>query len=102
ALCEKTEGNPLCVEETIRMLSEANGSRVDRIPDTLQALIAARIGHLPPGEKSVLQRAAVIGRSFWAGAVAYLGSQEDGGLEPLLDDLLLRGVGLSEPRRATR
>jgi class 3 adenylate cyclase/tetratricopeptide (TPR) repeat protein len=98
ALFEKTEGNPLFVEETIRMLSEANGSRVDRIPDTLQALIAARIDHLPPGEKSVLQRAAVIGRSFWAGAVAYLGSQEDGGLEPLLDDLLLREFVLSEPR----
>ncbi len=98
ALFEKTEGNPLFVEETIRMLSEANGSRIDRIPDTLQALIAARIDHLPSGEKSVLQRAAVIGRSFWAGAVAYLGSQEDGGLEPLLDDLLLREFVLSEPR----
>jgi class 3 adenylate cyclase/tetratricopeptide (TPR) repeat protein len=98
ALFEKTEGNPLFVEETIRMLSEANGSRVDRIPDTLQALIAARIDHLPPGEKSVLQRAAVIGRSFWAGAVAFLGSEEDGELEPLLDDLLLREFVLAEPR----
>jgi class 3 adenylate cyclase/tetratricopeptide (TPR) repeat protein len=98
ALFEKTEGNPLFVEETVRMLSEANGSRVDRIPDTLQALIAARIDHLPPGEKSVLQRAAVIGRSFWAGAVAYLGGEEDGDLEPLLDDLLLREFVLTEPR----
>jgi class 3 adenylate cyclase/tetratricopeptide (TPR) repeat protein len=98
ALLEKTEGNPLFVEETIRMLSEANGSRIDRIPDTLQALIAARIDHLPPGEKSVLQRAAVIGRSFWAGAVAYLGGDEDGELEPLLDDLLLREFVLTEPR----
>jgi class 3 adenylate cyclase/tetratricopeptide (TPR) repeat protein len=98
ALFEKTEGNPLFVEETIRMLSEANGSRVDRIPDTLQALIAARIDHLPPGEKSVLQRAAVTGRSFWAGAVAYLGGEEDGDLQPLLDDLLLREFVLTEPR----
>jgi tetratricopeptide (TPR) repeat protein len=64
----------------------------------LQALIAARIDHLPPGEKSVLQRAAVIGRSFWAGAVAYLGGDEDGDLEPLLDDLLLREFVLTEPR----
>jgi len=98
ALFEKTEGNPLFVEETVRMLAEANGSRVDRIPDTLQALIAARIDHLPPGEKSVLQRAAVIGRSFWAGAVAYLGGDEDDELEPLLDDLLLREFVLTEPR----
>ena len=86
ALFEKTEGNPLFVEETLRMLAEADSSRIDRIPDTLQALIAARIDHLPAGEKSVLQRAAVIGRTFWAGAVEYLGGDEDGDLEPLLDD----------------
>jgi class 3 adenylate cyclase/tetratricopeptide (TPR) repeat protein len=98
ALLEKTEGNPLFVEETIRMLSEANGSPVERIPDTLQALIAARIDHLPAGEKSVLQRAAVIGRTFWAGAVEYLGGDGDGDLEPLLDDLLLREFVLTEPR----
>jgi class 3 adenylate cyclase/tetratricopeptide (TPR) repeat protein len=98
ALLEKTEGNPLFVEETIRMLSEANGAAVERIPDTLQALIAARIDHLRPGEKSVLQRAAVIGRTFWAGAVEYLGGDGDGELEPLLDDLLLREFVLTEPR----
>ena len=80
------------------MLSEADSSRIDRIPDTLQALIAARIDHLPQGEKSVLQRAAVIGRTFWAGAVEYLVDDGDGDLEPLLDDLLLREFLLPEPR----
>ena len=98
ALFEKTEGNPLFVEETLRMLSEADGSGIERIPDTLQALIAARIDRLPLGEKSVLQRAAVIGRTFWSGAVEYLGGDEDGDLEPLLDDLLLREFVLKEPR----
>ena len=99
ALFEKTEGNPLFVEETLRMLAEANGAKVDRIPDTLQALIAARIDHLPLGEKAVLQRAAVIGRTFWAGAVEYLGGGgHDGELGPLLDDLLLRELVLTEPR----
>jgi class 3 adenylate cyclase/tetratricopeptide (TPR) repeat protein len=98
ALFEKTEGNPLFVEETIRALSESDGSAIERIPDTLQALIAARIDHVPPGEKSVLQRAAVIGRTFWAGAVEYLGGDGDGELEPLLDDLLLREFVLPEPR----
>jgi predicted ATPase/class 3 adenylate cyclase len=97
-LLEKTEGNPLFVEETIRMLAEANGSGVERIPDTLQALIAARIDHLPPGEKSLLQRAAVIGRTFWPGAVAHLGTDDDEELRPLLDDLLRREFLLPEPR----
>jgi class 3 adenylate cyclase/tetratricopeptide (TPR) repeat protein len=98
ALFEKTEGNPLFVEETLRALSEGNQTGIERIPDTLQALIAARIDHLPQGEKSVLQRAAVIGRTFWAGAVEYLGNDGDGELEPLLDDLLLREFVLTEPR----
>ena len=98
ALFEKTEGNPLFVEETLRMLSEADGGGIERIPDTLQALIAARIDHLPQGEKSLLQRAAVIGRTFWADAVEYLDGESDGELEPLLDDLLLREFVLKEPR----
>jgi class 3 adenylate cyclase/tetratricopeptide (TPR) repeat protein len=99
AMLEKAEGNPLFLEETIRALSETrNGASIDRIPDTLQALIAARIDHLPEGEKSVLQRAAVIGRTFWSGAVEHLGGDADGELQPLLDDLLLREFVLTEQR----
>src|SRR5919199_3911451 len=65
-LLEKTEGNPLFVEETIRMLVE--DGQAERIPDTLQALIAARIDHLPAEEKTLLQRAAALGRIFYRGA----------------------------------
>src|SRR5256714_1903615 len=43
---EKAEGNPLFVEETIRMLVEEDGRPAGLIPDTLQALIAARIDRL--------------------------------------------------------
>ena len=95
-LLEKTEGNPLFVEETIRMLNESDGYLPERIPDTLQALIAARIDHLPPREKSLLHRAAVIGRVFWQGALEYLSAGED--VEELLDDLLLRDFVLAEQR----
>jgi predicted ATPase/class 3 adenylate cyclase len=99
ALLDKTEGNPLFVEETIRMLSEANGQGggIERIPDTLQALIAARIDHLPPGEKELLQCAAVVGRIFWKGAVEQL-VLEGTDIDPLLDDLLLREFLLPEAR----
>jgi class 3 adenylate cyclase/tetratricopeptide (TPR) repeat protein len=99
-LLEKTEGNPLFVEETVRMLAEANGAAVERIPDTLQALIAARIDHLSAGAKSLLQRAAVIGRTFWPGAVAYIGDGDEEELRPLIEDLLLRELLLPE-RRST-
>jgi tetratricopeptide (TPR) repeat protein len=89
----------LFVEETIRMLVESGdgASAVGRIPDTLQTLIAARIDHLAPFAKTLLQRASVIGRVFWEGAIEHLSPDlED--IESLLDDLLLREFLLREPR----
>jgi tetratricopeptide (TPR) repeat protein len=68
-----------------------------RIPDTLQALIAARIDRLPQEGKTLLQRASVIGRVFWPGAVAELAPELDE-LRPLLHDLVLREFLLEEPR----
>ena len=71
AVLAKAEGNPLFVEETVRMLLErVTDHAEDRIPDTVQALIAARVDRLRPRTKAVVQRAAVIGRVFWGSAVA--------------------------------
>src|SRR6266516_2336560 len=51
------------------------------VPDTVQAVLAARIDLLPPGEKAALQAAAVIGRVFWASPVRELvGGEPDFGL----------------------
>jgi class 3 adenylate cyclase/tetratricopeptide (TPR) repeat protein len=98
-LLDKTEGNPLFVEETVRMLLEEGADHSDRIPDTLQALIGARIDRLPAGQKILLQRGSVIGRVFWAGALATLSPEYDGDeLEDMLDDLLLRDLVTREPR----
>ncbi|HSI97707.1 MAG TPA: AAA family ATPase, partial [Gaiellaceae bacterium] len=96
---ERAEGNPLFVEETIRMLVESgsgNGA-ADRVPDTLQALIAARIDHLSPAAKTLLQRASVIGRVFWKGALEHLSPDLDD-VDDLLDDLVLREFVLREAR----
>ncbi len=96
-LLAKTEGNPLFVEETIRMLLESGGDYLpERIPDTLQALIAARIDHLPPDEKALLHRASVIGRIFWHGAVEHIAPDLD--VETVLDNLLLRDFVVPEAR----
>src|SRR5437868_4637446 len=89
ALLDKTEGNPLFVEETMRMVAEEGAESVERIPDTVQALIAARIDRVPTESKSLLQRAAVIGRVFWLSALKRL-SPELESIEEPLDDLLLR------------
>jgi len=100
-LLDKTEGNPLFVEETMRLVAEEGAGSVERIPDTVQALIAARIDRLPAESKMLLQRAAVIGRIFWAGALERL-SPELESLEAPLDDLLLRDFVLDEPRSSIR
>jgi class 3 adenylate cyclase/tetratricopeptide (TPR) repeat protein len=97
-LLAKAEGNPLFVEETIRMIADsADPECAAGIPDTLQALIAARIDRLPPPEKTLLQRASVVGRIFWRGALAHLTPDVDG-LDAHLDDLLLRDFVLREAR----
>jgi class 3 adenylate cyclase/tetratricopeptide (TPR) repeat protein len=89
-MLDKTEGNPLFLEETVRMLSEDGRQGIaGQIPDTVQALIAARIDRLEPQARTILQRAAVIGRAFWAGAIAHL-SPEIEDTDCVLDDLLLR------------
>jgi class 3 adenylate cyclase/tetratricopeptide (TPR) repeat protein len=102
AVLEKTEGNPLFVEETVRMLAECDvpeAPELDRIPDSLQALIAARIDRLPGPEKALLQRAAVVGRVFWSGALEHLSRDLDPSeVEHYIDDLHLRDFVLREPR----
>ncbi len=74
-LISKTEGNPLFLEESVRSLVESGaliGERgayrragaIDtiRVPDTVQAVLSARIDRLEPQAKRLLQFAAVIGK----------------------------------------
>jgi tetratricopeptide (TPR) repeat protein len=97
ALLEKTGGNPLFLEEVMLTVAECGAEQaVAQIPDTLQALIAARIDRLEPASKGVLQRASVIGRTFWSGAIEHLASGE--GVDEAIEDLLLRDLVVGESR----
>lgn len=82
----RAEGNPLFVEEFLRMLIDAGHVVEDggrwmarsadlslRIPATVQGLIAARLDQLPPETKQLLQRAAVVGKVFYVDALQALG-----------------------------
>jgi class 3 adenylate cyclase/tetratricopeptide (TPR) repeat protein len=73
-LTERTEGNPLFLEESVQSLVETGalgGARCDyrlvkdldavRVPATVQAILAARIDRLAPEDKRLLQTAAVVG-----------------------------------------
>ena len=97
-LLDKTEGNPLFVEETVRMVLETGDGTYHRIPDTLQALIGARIDRLPQSERALLQRASVIGRIFWLGALRHLAPDFGDEVEDALDDLLIRDLVTREAR----
>jgi class 3 adenylate cyclase/tetratricopeptide (TPR) repeat protein len=55
-------GNPFFLEEILAMSGEGGGA--DRVPETVQGVIAARLDLLEPEDKRLLQRAAVVGRSF--------------------------------------
>jgi len=59
---EVAAGNPLFVEQLLAMFSE--GGDRERVPPTIQALLAARLDALPDEEREVLERAAVVGLEF--------------------------------------
>ena len=62
---EVAEGNPLFVEQLVALATEGDVLGADpQLPATIQALLAARLDRLGPGERAVLERAAVIGREF--------------------------------------
>ena len=75
-IADRAEGNPLFLEQMIAMLSERGAPPRD-VPPTIQALLAARLDQLEPLERSVLERAAVVGKEFWRGAVLELSPPDD-------------------------
>jgi class 3 adenylate cyclase/tetratricopeptide (TPR) repeat protein len=66
-LLARAGGNPLYAEEFTRMLRERPGEV--ELPESVQGIIAARLDTLPAEEKELIQSAAVIGRTFWLGAL---------------------------------
>ena len=74
-LIARTEGNPFFLEESVRTLVETGALSGERgayrlarplpsiqVPATVQAVLAARIDRLQPGDKALLQTASVIGK----------------------------------------
>jgi class 3 adenylate cyclase/tetratricopeptide (TPR) repeat protein len=67
-LLRRAGGNPLYAEQFARMLEERGGLG-ETLPESVQAIIAARLDSLPAPEKALLLDAAVLGRTFWPGAL---------------------------------
>jgi DNA-binding SARP family transcriptional activator len=62
-IVEAAEGNPLFLEQLLALALEG-GLSERALPETVQALLAARLDRLGPGERAVLERGAVIGKEF--------------------------------------
>jgi len=113
----RAEGVPLYAVETVRMLID-RGLLVQEgaeyrptgpigtidVPETLHALIAARLDGLTPDERRVVQDASVLGKTFSRQALAGTMERPDAELEPLLTALVRKEVfGLQvDPRSPER
>ena len=99
-LIENAGGNPLFLEETVRMLRDRGLVDPERwrseevgelpVPTSVQGLISSRLDRLEGNDKRLAHNASVVGAIFWAGAVGHLGTEDGrpppdphGGLETL-------------------
>jgi class 3 adenylate cyclase len=87
SIVERVGGNPLYAEEFVRLLAEWTLGADELLPDTVQALIAARLDTLSADRKGLLQDAAVLGKVFWAGALAEMGGRTSADVEVVLHEL---------------
>ena len=98
ALAERAEGNPLFAEEMVQRLAEEGGARAAELPDTVQGLLAARLDSLAPLERDLVAHAAVVGRTFWEGALAPVAAAAGEDLQAALatlreKDIIVPGEG---------
>jgi class 3 adenylate cyclase/tetratricopeptide (TPR) repeat protein len=102
---DRAEGIPLYAVETVRMMLDRGALVEDglvyrpvgpvaelEVPETLHALIAARLDGLDSEERRVLQDAAVLGKTFTRRALGTLAGLNDAELEPLLHSLVRKEV----------
>ncbi len=110
-LLDQAGGNPLYAEQFVRMLTDrgilqwrgrtvalAAGMEIP-VPETIQALIAARLDTLPPDRKGLLFDAAVVGKVFWTGVVSSMSGIEPETVEKGLHELA--GKELVRPARTS-
>jgi class 3 adenylate cyclase len=117
AIVERAEGVPLYAVETLRMLIDRGVLRPEddhyvlsgelpalSVPQTLQALIAARLDALGTEDRAVVTTASVLGLSFTFPAIASLADENEAALEAALERLVRHQLLLVEadPRSPER
>jgi class 3 adenylate cyclase/tetratricopeptide (TPR) repeat protein len=116
-ILDRAEGVPLYAVETVRMLLDrallvrqgasyrpAGPIEALEVPETLHALIAARLDGVSPKERRLLQTASVLGKSFTAAGLGAVSGFPQGELEPMLASLVRKEIlGIqADPRSPER
>ena len=104
-ILDRAQGVPLYAVETVRMLldrglllqegaiySPTGPIASLAVPETLQALIAARLDGLGQQERRIVQDAAVLGKSFFKQGLARVSGLSEDEIEPLLEALVRKEV----------
>ena len=109
-ITDAAEGNPLFVEEMLEMLIDdgrlerSNGSWVAvgemaevAVPPSISSLLEARLDRLGPDERAVIERASVVGKVFYGGAIqALFGKDAPPNLRELVMGLVRRELVRAE------
>ena len=103
AIVARADGVPLYAVETVRMLLADSKLRLEgdvyvptgdltslAVPETLTALVAARVDGLEPADRGLLKDAAVLGQSFTLDGLSAISGIASADLEPLLRALVRR------------
>jgi class 3 adenylate cyclase/tetratricopeptide (TPR) repeat protein len=95
ALYDRSGGNPLFIEELTALA--ARGRSISQLPDSLRALIGARLDELTREQRQVIDNAATLGTSGIIGALQRFASELGQTFDPsVLDEL--EDLGLLEQR----
>ena len=86
-VAERAGGNPLFAEEMVNRLIEEGSGDAERLPGTVQSLLAARLDSLDRIERLLLQHAAVVGQHFWVGSLERTAEEEGLDLAAVLASL---------------
>jgi class 3 adenylate cyclase/tetratricopeptide (TPR) repeat protein len=103
-ILDTAAGNPFFLEELVNYLLDTGalsrqadrwvlgGERAEALPDSVRAVVGARLDALPDRERRFLQDAAVAGEHFDRQAVAEVGGWEPDEVDELVRALVQRGL----------
>jgi class 3 adenylate cyclase len=77
-LADTAGGNPLFIEQLAATMAESSPSATASLPTSIRGILAARLDALPAPERSLLLDAAVVGKTFWRGALERIAGESDG------------------------